>query len=444
MDQKHILMVDDVTTNLKCAGEVLKDTYKLSMAKSGKQALQFLKKAKPDLILLDINMPDMDGYQTMKKIKSNPDFMDIPVVFLTADSETESEIEGFRLGAMDFIRKPFEPEVLLGRIDKILQIEETKKLLTIEANKDVLTGLWNRKYFEQNINKAGIDGEVGTFILFDMDNFKLINNNFGHIMGDEVLIKFSEALVENTKDGDIACRLGGDEFALFLKEETDSNDLENRMRKLLEEIELHINFIQGQDEHVSVSAGIALMPKDGVDFITLYNKADKALYHVKQNGKRGYHLYHDKEQYSFSMNGDTHIDLMLLRNMFEERDIQYGAYHIEYQDFKRIYQFVERCVERSNQEVQIVLFTLNGIKVENASLTEIIHNLNEVISGALRKGDVATRYSNTQYVVILMDASLVNGRRVAERVIKKCSALCEKAGLVLKYDIQSVKKESES
>lgn len=441
MEQKHILMVDDVTTNLKCAGEVLKDRYKLSMAKSGRQALQFLKKEKPDLILLDINMPDMDGYQTMKLIKSNPSYSDIPVVFLTADSETDSEIEGFRLGAMDFIRKPFEPEVFLGRIEKVLQIEETKKLLTIEANKDVLTGLWNRKYLEQNINKAGIDAQEGIFILFDMDNFKVINNNFGHIMGDEVLVRFSAALRENTKDGDIICRLGGDEFAVFLLGETDSDNLDDRMHKLLEEIELHINFIQEQNEHVSVSAGIAIMPKDGVDFLSLYNKADKALYHVKQNGKRGYHFYHDKEQYSFFKNADTNIDLILLRSMFEEKNVQYGAYHIDYQDFKRIYQFVERCVDRSNQEVQIVLFTLYGKPAEHVSLTEVILNLNEIIAGALRKGDVATRYSNTQYVVILMDTSLANGRRVAERVIKKCNSLCQMAGLMLKYDIQSVKKE---
>ena len=440
MEQKHILIVDDVTTNLKCAGEVLKDTFKLSMAKSGKQALLYLKKTKPDLILLDINMPDMDGYQTMKSIKSNPDFADIPVIFLTAKSESESEIKGFKLGAMDFIRKPFEPEVMLGRINKILQIEETKKMLTIEANKDVLTGLWNRKYLEQNVNKMGIGGEEGTFILFDMDNFKLVNNHFGHIMGDEVLKNFSGALKDFIHEGDIVSRLGGDEFALILKGAMDIVSVENRILELLNHIEQNINFIQGQEEQISVSAGIALMPKDGIDFITLYNKADKALYHVKQNGKRGYHLYQDKEHYSFSQNKDADIDLMLLRNMFEERGSKRGAYHIEYHDFKRIYQFVERCVERSNQEVQIVLFTLTGVPLEK-TLSNTIMTLNEVIIGALRKGDVATRYSNTQYVVILMDTSLENGRKVAQRIVKKYSCLCDKAEPTLQYDIQTVKKE---
>ena len=98
---KHILMVDDVATNLKCAGEVLKDKYELSMAKSGKQALKILEKERPDLILLDINMPDMDGYETMEKIKEIPDCAEIPIVFLTAESENESEVKGFKKTSLE-------------------------------------------------------------------------------------------------------------------------------------------------------------------------------------------------------------------------------------------------------------------------------------------------------------------------------------------------------
>ena len=104
---KHILIVDDVTTNLKLAAEVLQEKYKLSMAKSGQQAIQFLQKAKPDLILLDIRMPEMDGYQTLELIKLDPTTANIPVVFLTVDDQRESEIRGLKMGAMDFILKPF-------------------------------------------------------------------------------------------------------------------------------------------------------------------------------------------------------------------------------------------------------------------------------------------------------------------------------------------------
>ena len=122
-------MVDDNTTNLKVAASVLNPYYKLSMAKSGKQALNFLKKNKPDLILLDIKMPEMDGYQTMEEIKLNPETCDIPVIFLTADTEHESEMKGIRMGALDFITKPFEESVMLGRIEKVLMMEDVRKNL---------------------------------------------------------------------------------------------------------------------------------------------------------------------------------------------------------------------------------------------------------------------------------------------------------------------------
>ena len=125
--QKHILIVDDVTTNLKMAADVLQDTYRLSMAKSGMQAIEFLKKAKPDLILLDIIMPEMDGYETLEAIKSNPETASIPVVFLTVDNQRKSEIKGLKMGAMDFIHKPFEPDVMKSRIEKILKIEGLRR-----------------------------------------------------------------------------------------------------------------------------------------------------------------------------------------------------------------------------------------------------------------------------------------------------------------------------
>lgn len=135
---KHILMVDDVATNLKIAAEVLEPYYKLSMAKSGKQALRFLEKNVPDLILLDIMMPEMDGYQTMEEIKLDPKTANIPIIFLTADKEHESEVKGIKMGAMDFITKPFDAEVMLGRIQQVLHMDEMRKnLLNPEQNNEI-------------------------------------------------------------------------------------------------------------------------------------------------------------------------------------------------------------------------------------------------------------------------------------------------------------------
>ena len=116
-----ILLVDDVATNLKCVSQSLKDKYQFITAKSGEEALKLIKEEKPDLILLDICMPDMDGYEVLERIKAEKDGADIPVVFLTGESNIESEVKGRELGAVDFMRKPFMPATLIERIQKILE-----------------------------------------------------------------------------------------------------------------------------------------------------------------------------------------------------------------------------------------------------------------------------------------------------------------------------------
>ena len=126
---KRILVVDDSTTNLKFVEGVLKDEYKLTLVKSGAQALKFLENNTPDLILLDIMMPEMDGFETFEKIKALDEINNIPVVYLTADVDSESEIRGLEMGAVDFIRKPFVPEVMKNRIARILRLEELTKNL---------------------------------------------------------------------------------------------------------------------------------------------------------------------------------------------------------------------------------------------------------------------------------------------------------------------------
>lgn len=121
---KHILLVDDVSTNLKCEGMILKNQYKVTMVKSGREALEYLKTVIPDLLLLDIRMQEMDGYEVMEHMKEKPETASIPVILLTADAAENSEKRGIALGAADYIRKPFEPRELLDRIEAIWKTEE--------------------------------------------------------------------------------------------------------------------------------------------------------------------------------------------------------------------------------------------------------------------------------------------------------------------------------
>ncbi|MBQ7834624.1 MAG: response regulator, partial [Ruminiclostridium sp.] len=183
---KHILIVDDNKANLTVAKTALSDIYKTTAVISGAQALKFLEKNIPDVILLDINMPEMDGFEVMEKIRENPECVNIPVVFLTADNDPETEQKCFDAGALDFIAKPFVTAVMRSRIGRILELEELRKSLAnrldekirevsdikSKSNKDALTGLWNRAYTEEKVGEMLSKGVRGALFMMDMDNFK--------------------------------------------------------------------------------------------------------------------------------------------------------------------------------------------------------------------------------------------------------------------------------
>ena len=426
LNEKHILIVDDVNTNLKCASEVLKDHFNVSMVKSGKQALKFLKDCIPDLILLDISMPEMDGYETMEKIRENPVWKDIPVIFLTADTDGESEIKGLRMGAMDYIRKPFEPAVMLSRVEKVIRIEEDKRTLEICAKKDALTGLWNRRFLEEKLQECSSkENACGAFFLMDLDNFKAVNDNLGHLVGDAVLVQFAKCLKEYGEENDILCRIGGDEFVMFFDGLTDTDIIKKIAKSINTEVSEKVNCSKGPGNDISVSIGISIMPENGTDLHTLYNKSDKALYFVKENGKRGYHFYQEKDKMTLDRNMNiqqsTVADLMQLKKLIQENNQKMGAFEVEYEGFRKVYQFVSRSVKRSKRNVQIVLFTMyekTGVIQEIGGLEIAMKDMNEAIVKSLRKGDVATQYSSTQFIVILMDTDTENGVIVAERIRK--------------------------
>ncbi len=439
---KRILIVDDVKTNLKCAAEVLKDSYEVTTAGSGEQALLLLKERIPDLILLDINMPDMDGYEVMEYLKQDEEFKDIPVVFLTGGTDRESEIKGLKMGAMDFVRKPFEPEVMRSRINKILQMTEQKKVLQNIAQKDGLTDLLNRRYMENLLNQTDNREEKGFFLLLDLDNFKLVNDTFGHAVGDEVLVRFAGVLKEEVDEEGSVCRLGGDEFAVYIPREFDKNKLKKTARRMIAGIEFEINELlsEGCGFKVSVSIGISEKPTDGNSFAELYQAADKALYYVKQNGKRGYHFFGDTENQKAEEEKKL-IDLMQLQRLIQEKGNEKGAYRVEYDGFKRIYRFVSRCMERKRQDVQLVLFTVQdtlGDAIKSDRADKGIQGLEEAVSKALRRGDVATRCGSVQYVAILINASYDNGNAVAHRIQQKFDELLQDDTMKLTYEMQSV------
>jgi len=441
---KRLLIADDVATNLRLVTEVLKGEYEVATAKSGEQALHIIGTFNPDIILLDIGMPKMDGYSVMDKLKANPATANIPVIFLTGDTSKEAEAKALNSGAMDFIRKPFEPMILKSRIEKALNIANMCNDLEESSRKDSLTGLWNRIYLEDYFSEIP-QNETGYLCMLDLDNFKGVNDTYGHVIGDQTLIIFAEVLKELSDPTDIICRLGGDEFMIYRKGIENREKLRAVSRKVIAKIENKINELLDSTKTngvgVSVSIGISQYPEDGKNFTELYQAADKALYFVKQNGKRGYHFFQDDCKTLADISREiAQIDMEQLKLLINEKGNEHGAYEVEYEGFKKIYHFINRCVNRTGQNVQVVLFTLNlkeGYE-DDSMIAQSIGSLEHDISGLLRKADVATQYSRNQYVVILMDTTKENGMIAVNRVLEDFSKKELSKYVDIIYDIQDV------
>ena len=428
---KHILIVDDNKTNLIMARQELKEEYEVTPVISGEQAIQFLEKRIPDLILLDIAMPVMDGKETLTRIKSNPAWSAIPVIFLTSDESPETEAECLRLGAEDYIRKPFVSKVMKSRIERVINTHSATNDYIDLARRDALTGLYNRKYTEELIRKSIETGTSGMMFMIDLDNFKLINDKMGHAEGDKVIRMFADILRQYARSNDIVCRLGGDEFILYLVGVGERKIAAERAKNIINTLDERLDDM-GFSKTCSVSVGIAIYPQDGDNFQTLYNNADRALYLVKKNGKNSYRFYSDEEDGSEVLPSS----LANIRYLIEGRqDYSDGVYNVMYDEFRYIFNFISRYASRNKRPVQLMLFTLQcDIGTDRDRVIRSMDALESAAAVTLRMVDVGNRFSDKQYVVILLDADMDSAKQVAMRVISKYEIIKPADGLRIQYE----------
>ena len=455
---KKILIVYDNKLNLTVDKNVLRSIYEVTAVISGAQAIEAVDRQTYDLILLDINMPEMNGFEVLEKFKSNPCSKDIPVIFLTADSDADTETKCFESGALDFIAKPFVPEVMRSRISRILELEDLRKSLAeklmlktqevediqSKSQKDALTGLWNRNYTEKLADELLKNGESGSLMMIDMDNFKAINDNYGHIAGDRTLKMFAETLESYCGKDDILCRIGGDEFVVFVRSVHSKNELSNLAGDILADLCRKLDECKF-DTNSSVSIGIAQAPDDGTEFKDLYNAADKALYYVKQNGKNSFHFYSDKKE-AESNRASNAVDLDYLREIMDRTDAGHGAYLMDYDNFHHVYNFIRRFVERNKDDVSTLLFTAVSATGDEPEVSEVeaaLEVLEKAIYNSLRRVDVSTRYSSKQLVVLLMNANAENSEIVAKRIIDVFNKIYTDGKIRLEYGIAQMNTEQE-
>ena len=317
--------------------------------------------------------------------------------------------------------------------------QETKS----ELEKDSLTGFLNRRSFEEKIEKfLRKPMSYGTFFMMDMDNFKSVNDTYGHLAGDELILTFVDIIKNCVREQDFVCRVGGDEFAIFFP----YLDKEKVIRKRADEIISCFAKERDRLGYANCSVSIGIMTKyaksNNMDYDNLYKCADNALYYVKNNGKDDFHIYA-----SAIMDGgmdsleQEQIDVQQLIHRVAERKEYMGAYRVEYDSFSYIYRFIARNVERTKQPVQIVLFTF-PLKEKSEDEVMKIQNslalLEKAIAQSLRRGDVTSRMSLTQQIVILMGANKENGMHVVDRMVQCYEGLAGEEGLKFEYDIKDV------
>ncbi len=449
---KRILVVDDNRLNSMVVKQALQTLYEVCVVNSGQGALDFLEREMVDLILMDIEMPQMDGRETLARIRTNEVWAKIPVVFLTAESSAEIEVECLQAGADDFITKPFVPIVMITRISRILEIHELRKNLeneleiktaqmeraTRKSVTDALTGLYNRDYLEKTVSEALTKGVAGAIFMADMDNFKNVNDTYGHIVGDKVLQHFGAILKKFSREGDIVCRLAGDEFVGFYPDLLDKEVAAAKAENVIREFSEKLGSI-GLAGEVSVSIGI--MISRGVEgFKELYSKVDKSLYYVKRNGKNAYHFFDEQGNRIREVN--TMVDLEYVSHMMEMGLTEKkGPFNLAYTEFKQIYDFVSRYAARKKEVVQIVMFSMKlKDKFGDLYIEDVMGMFEKSLTNALRSADAGTKYSSSQYVMIFMGADKENGKMIAERVVENFFATNEvlREKVIIRYDIKTM------
>lgn len=291
--QQTILIVDDAKGNINVLAELLRADFKIRAATSGAKALDIaFSDNPPDLILLDVVMPEMDGYEVCKRLKASSQTKNIPIIFITGNVSEEDEIYGFSLGAMDYIAKPFSPVVVKARVNTHAELKRHRDYLESISYLDGLTGIANRRKFNDYLDLtwsfAVRESIPISMILMDIDNFKLFNDNYGHQDGDACLIQIAQALSETImRKADFIARYGGEEFVCILPNTESSNAVLIAEKFRQSVISLQIPHAYSTAENcVTISLGVAtIVPEKNASCSLLIKAADEALYKSKESGR---------------------------------------------------------------------------------------------------------------------------------------------------------------
>ena len=284
-EKSVVLIVDDEPVNIQVLAACLKETYQIKVATSGKQCIELIQTGlEADLILLDIDMPEMDGYEVCTILKSSLNTASIPVIFVTAKNEIHEEEKGLEIGAVDYITKPISPAIVAARVKTHVTLKLQHDKLQNMAMHDQLTGLFNRYFLlaaaSHKVSKSKRHNYPLSVLMMDIDHFKSINDNHGHAVGDDVLKAVADCLSIEKRKEDVLARFGGEEFVLLL-DHCDVVQAEIKAEKLRAAIET----LQPAGLKITVSIGVAQLNLQETEFTEPLKRADDALYIAKEQGR---------------------------------------------------------------------------------------------------------------------------------------------------------------
>ncbi|MFM1906916.1 MAG: hypothetical protein RLZZ591_593 [Pseudomonadota bacterium] len=303
MVQPLLLVIDDILENVFVLADTLSEDYEIQFATSGLEALQLVQRRKPDLILLDVMMPDMDGYAVCDALKAGSSTRDIPVIFVTAKNDFESETRALKAGAVDFIHKPINQAIVRARVQVHIAIRARERELLELTDKleklaqenlrlsftDGLTGCYNRRHIDLALpteaERASRYARPLSVIFCDIDHFKKINDKYGHSHGDKVLQEMIQRIRKELRgDIDWVARYGGEEFLVVLPETClgDAKNIAERLRKIIENQAFECG--DGLLLPVTASFGVTQY-KDGEGAPAFVSRADSLLYEAKAAGR---------------------------------------------------------------------------------------------------------------------------------------------------------------
>ncbi len=417
-----IAIVDDDVVTLRSASLILsKNHMRVTALHSGAALLDWIGvDNKPDLILLDVLMPGLDGFETLKKLReqeSKNALQQTPVIFLTGDSDTDIETKCLRAGALDFIRKPFEANALVQRVKNIVMQRERMQQLAVDSEIDRMTGFLNKTVATEKIRDLCAT-QKGVLIIVDLDSFKLVNDLYGHDMGDRVLIAFSEIVKAHIAPEDVVGRIGGDEFLFFCTSISERDGLFKLIETFNEELKKEAKTLMGDNMKVplGVSAGGIFVPHENMGYAELFTSADRALYQVKQNDRHGCRL---GDPFDMGMEQERVNDIRSISLAMAERSDNNHAMWIGEDAFREIYRFMLRYIQSYRGVAYQVLFTLQPPKdssYDNEMLMSVYYAFGHILQNTLRKSDIMMQNSPNQFFLLLPELEEQNVEQVMSRI----------------------------